>query len=372
MTNSRKIAILLYRLKFGGAERVMLALAGGFAERGFSVDVVVFKAAGEFADKIPPVARLVDLGSTNMFKALPKLSKYLGERAPEAIIANGDRCTLISYLAKKTRTKKPKILSVVHHDLVSVLSPQNDLPLIDKIIARLKKIPMSFVYPRADAIIAVSEGVADSVSNFLGYQRDRVRVIYNPVPTEEIRARAAENVDHEWYAKREAPIVVSAGRLTPQKDFPTLIRAFGILRRDIPAKLAILGEGPERKTLENLIGELGLHNSVELLGFQENPYKYMARADLFVLSSVFEGFGMAIAEAMALGTPVVSTDCPSGPAELLKDHPERLVPMGNPEAMAGAMKVGLGIGREENDMEEFSLDSIVSKYISCLPVENGL
>jgi glycosyltransferase involved in cell wall biosynthesis len=161
-------------------------------------------------------------------------------------------------------------------------------------------------------------------------------------------------------------MIISCGRLTPQKDFHTLLRAFALLRRETPSRLVILGEGPEREKLEALIRSLGIEDCAALFGFEENPYKYIARARLFVLSSISEGLPTVIIEAMALGTPVVSTDCPSGPAELLAAHPERLAPLGDPDSLAATMKKGLEIGREENDLSRFSVANCADRYISLL------
>jgi glycosyltransferase involved in cell wall biosynthesis len=361
-----RVAIFLYRLRFGGAERVMLTLAEEFIRRGLSVDVIAFDASGEFAANLPSSARLVDIGSLKISKAQDALKKYINDSAPEAILANGDRCTAAAFWAKYHARNKTAIVSVVHHDLLGILALSGE-SFKNRFLARVKQFPMSFIYRRIDAVAAVSEGTADSVHNFLGYPRDRISVIYNPVDADALREKADKPATHPWFtAGRTIPVIVSSGRLTAQKDFPTLLRAFRLLTDKTPARLAIIGDGPERTALENLIDELGLKGNAELLGFQENPFKYVARADLFALSSVFEGFGMVILEAMALGIPAVSTNCPSGPAELLRAHPERLVPTRDPQALANAMESGLKIGREENDMTEYSVQNCARKYLELI------
>jgi glycosyltransferase involved in cell wall biosynthesis len=361
-----KIAIFLYRLRFGGAERVMLTLAGELLRNGHEVDIVAFEASGEFSDNIPKGAGVVSLGSPNISKVQKKLAQYIDETSPKAILANGDRCTMAAFLARRNALKAPTVISVVHNDLIGARGLGDATSFKSRFLAMAKKIPMAFIYGKIDAIVAVSEGVADSVHRFLGYPREKIFVIYNPVDVDDIRKKAEESVDHPWFEKHAVPVVISSGRLSWEKDFPTLIRAFHILSKKIPVRLAIMGEGSERRKLENLIDELGLNDSASLMGFEENPFKYIARSDLFVMSSVFEGFGLAIAETMALGIPIVSTNCPSGPAELLRCHPERLVPMRDPETLANVMERELFVGREENDMSPYSVQNCARRYINLI------
>jgi glycosyltransferase involved in cell wall biosynthesis len=361
-----RIAVLLYRLRFGGAERVMLTVSEELARRGYEVDLVAFDAKGEFAEKVPRNVSLYDLRSLGIIRAARKISEYLAARSPLAVIANGDRCLSASFIARKLISRKStRIIAVAHHDLTGVLGLRG-ASAKDRFLAWGKKFPMAGVYRRIDGIAAVSEGAAVSVVNFLGVPKENISVIYNPIPMDEIREKASQAVEHPWFAGGALPVIISCGRLAPQKDFGTLLRAFSLLRREMPSRLVILGEGTERKKLEALIRSLGLEDCATLFGFEENPYKYIARAGLFALSSIFEGFGMALAEAMALGIPVVSTDCPSGPAELMVSHPERLVPVRDPDALATAMKKGLKIGHEENDLSRFSVANCADGYISLI------
>jgi glycosyltransferase involved in cell wall biosynthesis len=203
---------------------------------------------------------------------------------------------------------------------------------------------------------------------------EKIKVIYNPVITPELFARAEEPLDHPWFRPGEPPVVLGVGRLTQAKDFPTLIRAFALVRKERPARLMILGEGEERPKLEALVRELRLEEDVALPGFVDNPYKYMKRAAVFVLSSRWEGFGIVLVEAMALGTPVVATDCPSGPAEILENGKwGRLVPPGDPEALAKAILDTLegGVSRVKattNVQKRFSMIAIVEQYLKVLGV----
>jgi glycosyltransferase involved in cell wall biosynthesis len=204
----------------------------------------------------------------------------------------------------------------------------------DRLVARA----MRRLYPRADAIVAVSEGVADDLARVARIPRSRITVIHNPIVTEELLAAARAPVEHPWFARGEPPVLLAAGRLTAQKDYPTLLRAFRAAREQRALRLVVLGEGEERGRLEALARELGVAPEVDFAGFVANPYAFMARASLFVLSSAWEGLPTVMVEAMACGAPVVSTDCPSGPGEILeRGRYGRLVAVGDDRALAGAM-----------------------------------
>jgi glycosyltransferase involved in cell wall biosynthesis len=235
--------------------------------------------------------------------------------------------------------------------------------LKDKLLPRL----IRRFYPSADAIVAVSQGVADDVRCLLPPNID-VSVIYNPVVTPELVEMADEPVEHAWFQRGALPVVLGVGRLTAQKDFPTLLRAFAIVRRHRPVRLVILGEGEDRAKLEALVRELQLEDSVSLPGFVQNPFKYMRRAAVFALSSIYEGLPTVIAESLATGTPVVSTDCKSGPDEILRggrDGP--LVPVGNVQALAEAIDATLATPPDSRALQErasaFSLHTVTDHYL---------
>lgn len=194
------------------------------------------------------------------------------------------------------------------------------------------------LYPFADAVIAVSRGVADDLRRNAALPEGLLHVIPNPVLTPKLSLLAGEMITHPWFAKGGGPVIIGVGRLTRQKDFPTLIRAFAKVRSQRECKLVILGEGQDRPALENLAKERGIRDDVDLPGFAGNPYAYMSRSSLFVLSSVWEGSPNVLTEALALGVPSVATDCPSGPREILQDGRfGRLVTVGDPGALADAM-----------------------------------
>ena len=316
----------------------MLNLARGLVDLGYPVDLVVGTTEGPYRDLVPDGCHLVDLGAQRVLAALPGLVRYLRRRRPEVLLSAMDHANLIALWARSLARVPTRVAVSVRNHLSQ--EAKHAPSLAGRWLPRLARV----FYPQAQVVIAVSQGVADDVNRLIGPGRVRVLAIPNPVVTPELADLAAESPDHAWLQPPSAaypdtpPVILAAGRLTRQKDFPTLIRAFAMLssRRDL--RLLILGEGPERAALESLVTELGLNGRVALPGFSANPFAYMARARLFVLSSAWEGLPGVLIQAMACGTPVVSTDCPSGPREVLADgRYGPLVPVGDPEALALAV-----------------------------------
>jgi len=195
-----------------------------------------------------------------------------------------------------------------------------------------------FLYPLATRIIAVSTGIAEEIYQMENVNREQIICIHNPVVTLQMIELSKQQPVHPWFTQKNEPILLGVGRLTEQKDFETLIRAFHKVQSHFGCRLLILGEGPERSKLEALVRELGLTQKVDLPGFLQNPYSYMAHADLFILSSRFEGLPTVLIESLACGTPVVATDCISGPSEILENGQYgQLVPVGDVDALSKAI-----------------------------------
>jgi glycosyltransferase involved in cell wall biosynthesis len=216
-------------------------------------------------------------------------------------------------------------------------------------------------YPWADAWVAVSADVADEVARMAGIPRDRIEVIANPVVCPELFQLAAAPLDHEWFAPHQPPVILGVGRMVAQKKFGTLLEAFAQLR--IPARLVVLGDGPERAPLVARAKELGLDSRVSFPGFVDNPYPYMARASIVVLPSAYEAFGLVLVEALALGTPVISTDTAGG-REILGDGHGQLVPVGDIARLAAAIHSVIGASKPPvaEDLGRYTVASVVGEY----------
>jgi glycosyltransferase involved in cell wall biosynthesis len=360
------IAIFLRGLYGGGAERVMLNLARGFVQQGLKVDLVLARTAGPYLEQVQPEVRVVDLDAQWMPSSLPKLTHYLRQVRPTTLLVALHYPCEIAVLAKRLAGVPTRVI-VSEHNMLSL-----EAKGIPQMSVRLTPWAARLFYPWADGVVAVSQGVARDLAQITRLANDRIQVIYNPIVLPELFTLAKEPVDHPWFQPGEPPIILGVGRLHPQKDFPTLIRAFAQVRQVRLARLVILGDGPEREHLTALVEELGLTEDVALLGFVQNPYAYMAKATVFVLSSVWEGLGNVLVEAMAVGTPVISTDCESGPAEILAQGKYGLLtPVGDSKAIAEAiLKVFNDYVPEiaPHWLEQFTLDVCTQKYLDVLKV----
>ncbi len=311
---------------------MLVSLIRGFVELGQAVDLVMVRAESPHLNRLPQEVRVVRLGTNHTFLAVPGLAHYLRRQRPGAVLAAKDRAGRTAVVARRLAGTGTRLVLRLGTNLSAAMGSKSALE------RWLRYWPVRRLYPTVDQIVAVSEGVAEDTATIARIPRERIKVIRNPVITPELRALAEKTCSHPWLQPGEPPVILGAGRFQRQKDFPTLIRAFAQLRRTRPCRLLILGDGGDRGKLESLIRELTLSEQVQLPGFKANPFPFVARASLFVLSSAWEGSPNVLTEAMALGTPVVSTDCPSGPRELL-DHGRfgPLVPIGDVDGLSAAM-----------------------------------
>jgi len=227
------------------------------------------------------------------------------------------------------------------------------------------------LYRRADSIIAVSDGVAENLSLLRAGAEDRIIVVQNGVDLSQIDAKAEAPVDQPWLQGDGTPVLLAVGRLVAKKDYPTLLEAFAIVRRTCPARLIILGDGSEHDRLQVLARKLDVEAFVSMPGFRANPFAYLARASLYVLSSVYEGMPSSLIEALACGCPAVSTDCPSGPSEILDNgRYGALVPVSDPRALAEAVIESLRRPRQSEQLRaraaHFSAEACVERYLQVL------
>ncbi len=364
-----RIAFLLDNVEGGGVQRMTLVLAGAFARHGYQTDVLVCRNQGELAALVPEGVRLLALGSGGALatcrhavssgayiaaavaldqilahrwlryaRCLPPLTGYLATHRPACLISATPRINLLAVMA--VRASGGTTRSIVT-ERISISAKLADEPEV-----RLRQlIPlMKRSYRLASSIVAVSEDLADDVAKQLALPRERVSTIYNPVVGPELEDAMREPLDDPWFAPDAPPVLLSAGRSSDQKDFETLLRAFATVRRQRPCRLVILGQqvGRSRKRrhedLLELADELGVRDDLRLLAFVLNPFPYMARAAVFVLASRYEGLPGVLIQAMACGTPVVSTDCPTGPREILEGGRwGRLVPVADASALGQAI-----------------------------------
>lgn len=358
------IAIYLRLLYGGGAERVMVNLMHGFVGQGLKVDLVTNKADGPYMKQVPPEVRIVDLKAPRMLAGLPKLASYLRREQPQALISGLHYNNEIALWAKRLGFSSTRVI-VTEHNTLSIHAQRRSTDRWSPLLAKL-------FYPLADGIVAVSRGVAKDLADVTGLPATRIQVIYNPIISPELLEKSQVELDHPWFETGEPPVILGVGRLEPQKDFSTLIRAFALLRQKQVARLVILGSGRERKKLLALARELDLENDVAIINFSQNPYTYIARSAVYVLSSAWEGFGNVIVEALSLGTPVVCTDCPHGPAEILDNGKYgELVRVGDSQAMAEAILKVLSGKIESVDavwLEQFTRETVTQKYLDVLEV----
>jgi glycosyltransferase involved in cell wall biosynthesis len=331
------------------------------------VDLVLGKAWGPHLEKVPPELRVVDLKASGLLSTTIALVRYLRQEQPVAMLSALHYANEIAVWAKRFAGVSTRVIVSEHNTFSQAIQHTS------KTKRHLLPFFVRHFYPWADGIVAVSQGVANDLARSTGLPIESIQAIYNPVITPELLEKTKEPLDHPWFTPGEPPVILGVGKLEAQKDFPTLIRAFAQVRQVRPARLMILGWGPDRPKLEALIQELSLEQDVSLFGYVDNPYPYMAKASVFVLSSAWEGLPTVLIEAMAVGTPVISTDCPSGAAEILgKGRYGMLTPVGDHQALAEAiLKVlsnQLKVVVDQNWLEQFSLLVSTRQYLNVLGI----
>jgi glycosyltransferase involved in cell wall biosynthesis len=364
------LALLVSFSGAGGVERMILNLINAIAESGRKIDLLLIKTDSSHLKDLHPAVNRVDLGSGHTLTSLLPLSRYLKRVRPPCLLAAKDRAGRVAVMARALAgTAETRLGLRLGTNLTAAFAHKSAWRMW------LRRLPIRLLYPRIEAIIAVSEGVRQDTLALSGVAPERVHVVRNPVITPRLTQAARVEPPHAWLTDETIPVLLGAGRLTRQKDFPTLIRAFAQLRQSRPCRLIILGEGRLRGELQALASELGVAQDLALPGFTPNPYVYMRHANLFVLSSRWEGSPNVLTEAMALGTPVVSTDCPSGPNELLEQgRIAPLVPMGDwqrlAEAMAGVLDKPMAPDTLQQAVREYNAETSARRYLEILGVSS--
>lgn len=359
------VAVVVPSLAGGGAERTAITLADYLDAQGYLVDLVCFRAEGPYRDDVPDGVELVDLRTRRALHSLPGLVRYLRSRRPTALLACLDRTIVLAVVAVWVARVGTRVVGQVQSTMSRAARAGGGWQ------DRMRPALARLFYGRCRSVVAVSEGVARDLVERIGLRRDLVTVIHNPVPLEDVVHRAARPAPDPWFAGEGPPVVLGVGRLTEQKDFATLIRAFARVRRRLEARLVVLGEGEDRCALQEIVADEGVLDDARLPGFVDDPAPYLRRAGVFVLSSAWEGLPLVLLESLAVGTPVVATDCDSGPREILEGgRYGRLVGVGDPDAMAEAILETLA---EEPDREalrarasDFAPDAVLPAYLDVL------
>lgn len=399
--SARRIDVLffLYNLAGGGLEKKFLRLATMLSERGRHIGIAVCVREGDLAERVADSISVIELESVPMWRAryaalqadlsalpalmrpmlltrkpprvlrfLPSLAQLLQRQSPRSLFTAMPHNNIVAVLAQRLSGANTRIV------LSEINSVRDKLESSREWMSRFVQPLMSREYGRADAIIAVSDGVATDLAAFTGLARDRITTVYNPTVTPEIFEKAKEPLNHPWFGPGEPPVILGVGRYHPNKDFPSLIRAFAKVRTDRPVRLVILGDAATGKKRDRYIGDidalvadLGIKDDIDFPGFTINPYRYMSRAGVFVLSSLREGFPNVLVEAMASGCPVVATNCPHGPPEILANGTfGRIVPMRDVDKMAEAISQTLDAPIPAERMREraleFTADRALERY----------
>ena len=401
-----RIAFLLDDLSGGGAEKVVLNLASGFAAAGYSADLLVCKMRGALLNQIPSNVNVVQLKTAwslrgalpaifadpaclrpvlgmlastgkvpGTFRSLPAIIEYLKTNQPVALLSALPKSNVNAVLAGRYGGGSTRIVVGVHANY----SAQSGLEKKGREVKENHMLSMiRRCYRQADAVVAVSRGAEKDICEYLGLPRERVTSVYNPVATRDIRVLCEEVPDHPWFEPGGVPVILGIGRFVAQKDFPLLLDAFAKVRQQRAVRLVLLGgdvTSDEQRCLQQaLIAQaesLGVERDFDMPGFVDNTFAYLNRAAVFVLSSRYEGFGNVLVEALLCGCPVVSTDCPSGPAEILENGKYgELVPVGDAGKLADAICRTLDAPPDKEFLRvrggEFSVENAVEGYRQVL------
>ncbi|MES1951272.1 glycoside hydrolase family protein [Salinisphaera sp. S4-8] len=395
---TRHIAFFLPTFPAGGQEHTTLLLMKGLVERGHRVDLLLERKVGAYLPRVPETIPIHELKRRSRWSGYRRLipgwpsegfrhlrgSLGLGQRSiplhrlialvdymetqrPDVVISAHDRAPLLAIWAAGIARRRVATI-VIEHSLFSYnrAAAQHD----NRTAARMQRheVLMRRLYPLVDARVAVSRAAGEDLADVIGMPHEAVSRIYNPVVSAELACLAEHPIDDAWFAPGAPPVILAAARLAPEKNLDVLIEAFAELRHSgVDARLILLGDGPERDTLCQRIDTLGLAAEIRLPGWVDNPYAWMRHSALFVVSSAFEGLSNTLIEAMACGCPVVSTDCPGGPREILQDgRYGALVPVGDVGALAHAMRSTLSSPTDRNTLiaraSDFAVDRAIDEY----------
>lgn len=363
------VAIFVEDLGGGGAEKISVTLANGLAARGIAVDMLLWRASGPYLAALNPAVRQINLSATRpagIIDVIRALRRYFVESPPRVFLSQLEKPSLVAIIAARLAGYR-YVVPCVHIDLLSYMRHGH----------RLRRMALvglvALLYRFVPGIVAVSNGAAESLRLLLWPTCPPVTVAYNGFDFSELRRESALSVEAAWLCDKTAPVIIACGRLVPQKAYDVLLRAFARVRQTVAARLIILGEGPLRTELEAQALQLGVTDALQMPGFVAKPAAWFAKSDLFVLSSHNEGLSNVLVEALAIGMPIVSTDCPSGPREVLDDgHYGRLVAVNDSETLALGIIAALNAPAAQPDagrilhLEKFSVAGMVENYLQVI------
>lgn len=364
----KRVSFFLPSLSFGGIEANTIRLVQSLQNSGYKVDLVIGKEGGEYEKRIGEDVNTIFLKQKSLMGMLLPLIRYVKENKPDVLITGGEGANILLAIVKMLLPKTKVIISIRTNLSTEYKETKNKKKsIIFPILSRL-------LYKKVDRIVTVSKGVAKDASNFLGFPINRFEVIYNPIVNNELIELMNDKVNHEWLNDQNVPVIVSVGRIVKQKDFPLLIKAFIHAKKmNGKLKLIIIGDGPDKLHIEEEIRKSDIQSDVDMMGFIQNPYPYMKKADVFVLSSKWEGFGNVLVEALSTGVPVVSTDCPSGPSEILDNGQfGTLIEVGDEKELAKAIITTMNnnniidVKKRKSRAIEFSVENAKEKYITLI------
>lgn len=365
MSSPPRIAFFFSTSGHSGVDRSVQNLLPAITRRGYPIDLLHVREHGPSIENLPAGVRVIDLGTRHTYSALPALVRYLRQNRPVVMLCDKDRVNRTALLARWL-ARVPTRLVLSSGTTISI-----DLASRGRFERWLQRNSMGKLYRHADNVIVTSIGVADDMAAYTGLARERINVVPSPVVPASCFDRACPRPDHPWFQPGEPPLLLAVGELCMRKDFGMLLRAFAQVRRQRDCRLMILGKGRQHDQLIELAKSLGVAEDLCLAGFQPNPYAFMQHAALLAFTSRWEGLGFVVIEALAMGTPVVSTDCPSGPREILQDGKYGpLVPVGDDSAMAQAILDTLNTPLPPSFLQQaarrYEIEAAASDYLVAL------
>jgi glycosyltransferase involved in cell wall biosynthesis len=355
------IALLLPDLEVGGAQRVMLLLAKEFIARGHHVDMVVLHASGPLSDSIPPGVNMIDIGARRYglgvfgftVSSVMRLAAWLKRTHPDVVLSSINGANIVSLLVRKFYSISTR---VVVRETASVATIAKGV--------RLRV--MRWLYPEADCAIVLNSVMVKELEELVGVPKEKISRISNPIDEKFILEQAKAPLNHLWVGGEEQNLVISVGRLVPEKDYPVLVKAFALLPGKLNARLIIIGEGKERDSLESLVRRLKVQKSVQLIGFDANPWRWIAHARLFVLASNSEGYPNSLMEALVLGVPAVVTEYDYSAQELATRYGFEVIPVGQETLLAQSIEEQLCAEVQQRRRPLDRVEDVVSDYLNAL------